>query len=404
MSKQVPKNDEEIIIKPKPIIFDPKKNNTETEGNNEEKISYDISLDKTIVVLFANDYDPKTTKQFLNIFELGIYNLGIQNVDFKIEFFENDKDLKKIIENNLFPGRIFLGPMQSKYTKNLGNYCDNQVLFFSFSSQSSIAKDCIYLLNFFPKNELTQLLLYLNEDAKVALLYPENEYGYLINSFIDDIIFESRSILVNRSSYKDDLSNARDAIKELGKYELRKYELNRQKKILKTRNDEKSKKRLKKLEKFKTTSDYDFTHVLIADYGLNLLQVAPLLPYYDIDPNIVQFMGTGVIDDKTFFYEPSLQGAIFPGVPEQRRINLINEYRNIYDEELMRVSTLPYDLIGLINFIYKKNYKFSELIKLLNSPNKKFDGIDGNFYFKNNIIERDLQILKIDNGFSVVIN
>ena len=247
MSKQVPKNDEEIIIKPKPIIFDPKKNNTENEGNNEEKISYDISLDKTIVVLFANDYDPKTTKQFLNIFELGIYNLGIQNVDFKIEFFENDKDLKKIIENNLFPGRIFLGPMQSKYTKNLGNYCDNQVLFFSFSSQSSIAKDCIYLLNFFPKNELTQLLLYLNEDAKVALLYPENEYGYLINSFIDDIIFESRSILVNRSSYKDDLSNARDAIKELGKYELRKYELNRQKKILKTRNDEKSKKRLKKL-------------------------------------------------------------------------------------------------------------------------------------------------------------
>ena len=79
-----------------------------------------------------------------------------------------------------------------------------------------------------------------------------------------------------------------------------------------SKKDEKSKKRLKKLEKFKTTSDYDFTHILIADYGLNLLQVAPLLPYYDIDPNIVQFMGTGVIDDKTFFFEPSLQGAIFP--------------------------------------------------------------------------------------------
>ena len=40
----------------------------------------------------------------------------------------------------------------------------------------------------------------------------------------------------------------------------------------------KNQKRLKKLERFKTTSDYDFTHILIADYGLNLLQVAPLLP------------------------------------------------------------------------------------------------------------------------------
>ena len=143
---------------------------------------------------------------------------------------------------------------------------------------------------------------------------------------------------------------------------------------------------------------------MIADYGLNLLQVAPLLPYYDIDPNIVQFMGTGVIDDKTFFYEPSLQGAIFPGVPEIRRINLINNYNEIYEEEFLRISTLPYDLIGLINFVYIKEYKLSDLIELLNNPNKKFEGVDGNFYFKNNIIERDLDILKINNGNSVVIN
>tara|TARA_A100000164_G_scaffold197588_1_gene175225 strand:- start:192 stop:539 length:348 start_codon:yes stop_codon:yes gene_type:complete len=114
-------------------------------------------------------------------------------------------------------------------------------------------------------------------------------------------------------------------------------------------------------------------------------------------------MGTGVIDDKTFFFEPSLQGAIFPGVPEERRINLINNYVKIYEEDFLRTSTLPYDLIGLINFIYKKEYKFRDLIKLLNNPNKKFDGVDGNFYFKNNMIERDLNILKINNGNSFVI-
>jgi hypothetical protein len=247
-------------------------------------------------------------------------------------------------------------------------------------------------------------LLYLNDDAKVALLYPENEYGYLINSLIDDIMFESPALLVNRSSYKDELSNVRESIKELGKYELRKYELNRQKQILSSKKDEKSKKRLKKLERFKTTSDYDFTHILIADYGLNLLQVAPLLPYYDIDPNIVQFMGTGVIDDKTFFFEPSLQGAIYPGIPERRRINIINNYIEIYDDEFLRISTLPYDLIGLINFIYSKDYKLGDVIRLLNNPNKKFNGVDGNFYFKNNMIERDLNILRINNGNSFVIN
>ena len=115
-------------------------------------------------------------------------------------------------------------------------------------------------------------------------------------------------------------------------------------------------------------------------------------------------MGTGVIDDKTFFYEPSLQGAIFPGVPETIRINIIKNYKELYDDEFLRISTLPYDLIGLINFIFTKEYKLGDVIKLLNNPNTKFDGIDGNFYFKNNMIERDLDILKINNGNSFVVN
>ena len=404
LSKQDPKIFQENTPQKKQIDDKPKNNIVEKKEYQEEITLNNTKLHNTIVALFAKDDDLKLTNQFLNTYELGIYNLGIKNVDLKIEYFENDKDLKNIIENNVLEGRIFLGPIQSKYTKNLNYYCKNDVIFFSFSSESSLAKDCIYLINFFPKNELTQLLQYLNEDAKVALLYPENEYGYLINNFIDDLIFESPAVLVNRSSYQDDLSNVREAIKELGKYELRKYELNRQKQILSNKGDLKSKQRLKKLERFKTTSDYDFTHVLIADYGLNLLQVAPLLPFYDIDPNIVQFMGTGVIDDKSFFYEPSLQGTIFPGIPESSRKNLITEYLQIYEEEFLRISTLPYDLIGLINFIYSKEFKFDEVIDLLNNPNTQFEGIDGNFNFKNNIIERDLDILSIRNGDAIKIN
>ena len=404
LSNQDGKSTQENYISEKPINIKSEKRVIEKKEDEKERVLEDVVLNKTIIALFANDDDVTTRKQFINTYELAMYNLNVRDVTLQIEFFENDKDLINIIDENIVPGRIFIGPIKSKYTKLLNKYCDKNVMFFSFSSETSLAKDCIFLLNFFPRNELSQLFSLLNEDVKIALLYPENEYGYLINSFIDDIIFESSSVLVNRSSYKDDLSNVRDAIKELGKYELRKYELNRQKQILSSKEDEKSKKRLKKLERFKTTSDYDFTNILIADYGLNLLQVVPLLPYYDIDPNIVQFMGTGVIDDKTFFFEPSLQGAIFPGVPEYKRINIINNYMEIYEEEFLRISTLPYDLIGLINLIYSKKYKYRDVIKLLNNPNKKFDGIDGNFYFKNNMIERDLNILKINNGKSFVIN
>ena len=163
LSKQDTKSTQETNISDKSVdnISEKKvikkKENIEIKHN---KSLDDVVLDKTIIALFAKDDDEKTTKQFLNTYELGIYNLGINDVVIQIEFFEDEKDLKKIIEKNLLPGKIFLGPIQSKYAKLLNNYCTHEVIFFSYSSKSSIAKDCVYLINFFPQNELSQLMLY----------------------------------------------------------------------------------------------------------------------------------------------------------------------------------------------------------------------------------------------------
>ncbi len=363
-----------------------------------------IKINKDITILFSNEDKNEISKQFINVIELGVYNKSLENVSFNVKFFNNESELEQIITKSKKSGKIFIGPTEIKYTKLANKFCKDEVIFFSFSSDTSLAKNCVYLLNFFPRNELEQLFLSLTPNSKVALLYPENKYGYNINKLIDDVIDTSDVVLVNRASYKNDLSNVRDAIKELGKYELRKYELERQKNILSKKNDEKSKKRLKKLQKFKTTNDYDFTHILIADYGLNLLQVAPLLAFYDIDPKVVQFLSTGVIDDDNFFYEPSLQGTIFPGIEKTRRVKLLKQYREIYDENLLRISTLPYDLVGLLNYVFSKNLTYQQMIEFLNSSEIKFDGVDGEFYFKDNLIERDLDILKIFNGNASKIN
>jgi len=397
------KNEDERVEKEQ---ITPKKNPTSqiTEIDKSKNIELDVEIPKNISVLIDNNDNQDFNNQLLNILELAIYNKGFNDVSFEIHFFNDDKELNQIITDTQNRGKIYIGPIESKNTSKVKTFCDNQLLFFSFSSDVSLAKDCIYLINFFPQNELEELFNYLEKDSRVALLYPENDYGYMINSIIDNIADKSNSVIINRSSYKQDLSNVRDAIKELGRYELRKYELERQKKILSVKTDNQSKKRLKKLEKFKTTTDYDFTHILIADYGINLLQVAPLLPFYDIDPDIVQFLTTGVIDNEIFFLEPSLQGAIFPGIEKSKREDLIKEYKEIYNENMMRVSTLPYDLIGLLNFIFSNEITHLELINLLNNSNINFEGIDGEFYFKNNIIVRNLDILKIFDGKAKEIN
>jgi hypothetical protein len=371
------------------------------EKNLEKKPSFMIAdeiLQNNITVILSKKDRPEIVNQFINIIELAVYQKKIQNISFSIKLYENKNELNDFLTNQDLAGKTFIGPLNSSDSELLYKFCSRGAVFFSFSSTTTQAKNCVFLINFFPENELKTIFNFFPHNSKVALLYPENEYGFGINSIIDNVADQSNSIIISRASYNIDLTNAPEAIKELGKYELRKYELNRQKKILANKKDKDSKRRLIKLEKFQTTKDFDFTHIIIADYGLRLLQVAPLLPYYDIDPNVVRFVGTGAWDDEVFYDEPSLSGSIYPGIELNKREKLNDDYHNLYEERLLRISTLPYDLVGLLDYLINNDYTTSALHKTLQNSNIRFAGVDGNFYFTNNRINRDLQVLQIKDG------
>ena len=377
------------------------------EKKLEKKPSFiipDESLQNNITIILSKKDRPEVVNQFINIIELAVYQKKIQNISFSIKIYENKNELNDFLTNQNLAGKIFIGPLNSLDSQMLHHFCSNGAIFFSFSSTTTLAKNCVFLINFFPENELKTIFNFFPNNSKVALLYPENEYGFGINSIIDNVADQSNSIIINRASYNKDLTNAPEAIKELGKYELRKYELNRQKQILANKKDKESKKRLIKLEKFQTTKDFDFTHIIIADYGLRLLQVAPLLPYYDIDPNVVRFVGTGAWDDEVFYDEPSLSGSIYPGIEISRRQQLNEDYLNLYEERLLRISTLPYDLVGLLDYLINNDHTTLTLYETLLETNIRFVGVDGNFYFLNNRVERDLQVLQIKDGKADVIS
>ena len=340
----------------------------------------------------------------LNSFELSLYKKKIQNINLNVNRYSNLEDLKLILEKKTTPGKIFVGTLNLEASKLVKSYCHKGILFFSFAPDKSIANECTYLINFFPEDDLRALFKFFPAESKIALLYPENNYGYNINKIIDPIASKSKSLIINRASYKEDLTNARDAIKELGKYELRKYELKRQKKILENKNDEISKSALKKILKFETVGNVDFTHLILPDYGIRLLEIAPLLPFYDVDPNKVRFVGTGVWDDSLFFDEPSLQGSIFSGIEKSNREDFFNDYEYIYKLKPMRTGTIPYDLIAIISHMVNKSITLGGAYNLLNSSNTKFDGIDGKFFFYENIIYRELDILEIKSGQAKKLN
>ena len=78
LSKQDTKSTQETNISDKSVdTINEKKENIEIEHN---KSLDDVVLDKTIIALFAKDDDEKIIKQFLNTYELAIYNLEIKNI------------------------------------------------------------------------------------------------------------------------------------------------------------------------------------------------------------------------------------------------------------------------------------------------------------------------------------
>ena len=100
----------------------------------------------------------------------------------------------------------------------------------------------------------------------------------------------------------------------------------------------------------------------------------------------------------------SLSGSIYPGIEFNKRQQLNDDYYTLYEERLLRVSTLPYDLVGLLDYFINNDHTSSALYKALQDNNIRFAGVDGNFYFSNNRIERDLQVLQIKDGEAKVIS
>ena len=214
----------------------------------------DKILQNNITIILSKKDKPEIVSQFINIIELAVYQKKIQNISFSIKLYENKNELNEFLTNHNLDGKVFIGPLNSSDSDFLQQFCSKGAFFFSFSSTTDLAKNCVFLVNFFPENELKTIFNFFPNNSKVALLYPENEYGFGINSIIDKVADQSNSIIINRASYKKDLANAPEAIKELGKYQLRKYELNRQKKILANKKDKDSKRRLIKLFKINQSS------------------------------------------------------------------------------------------------------------------------------------------------------
>ena len=140
-----------------------------------------VNISNQVEILLPNLHSSKITKNLINALELAVYKNEINNVQLNINKYGDLKDLDFRMSKIAKPGKIFVGTLNSKEAKVVKNYCSKEILFFSFAGDKDLAGGCVYLINFFPEDDLIALFNYFPTDSKIALLYPENFYGYQIN-------------------------------------------------------------------------------------------------------------------------------------------------------------------------------------------------------------------------------
>ena len=177
--------DEQIItdvVKKENLVLD-------KEPLNKKKHDLDLNtnIKKNITIILSKTDNPETVRQFINVVELAVYQKKLKNISFEIKLYENNEDLNFFLNNSDLSGKIFIGPLNTKDTISLKDFCDDGAIFFSFSSKKNLATDCVFLVNFFPANEIRALFNFFPNNSKIALLYPENEYGFGINKIIDPL-------------------------------------------------------------------------------------------------------------------------------------------------------------------------------------------------------------------------
>ena len=145
--------------------------------------------------------------------------------------------------------------------------------------------------------------------------------------------------------------------------------------------------------------------ILLPEGGARLRALAPLLPYFDIDPRQIRLIGTGLWDDPALGNEPALQGGWFAAPQPEGFEEFRKRFEQSFGRRPPRLASLAYDATALAGVLARQpvpaaaeasasaGRPFADAA--LNNPDG-FAGYDGIFRFRpDGIVERGLAILEI---------
>jgi len=277
-----------------------------------------------------------------------------------------------------------------------------------------------YVMGILPYSQVDRIIGYVASRGltRLGILAPESLYADLVVQTAQRRALEYGIDITKLTRYPDDVEDLRPVVEEFTDYQARQAALERVKNQLSARTDSASRQALARLRNADTYGEAPYDAAMIVDGGARMSIIGPLLPFYDVDPQQVQLIGTSLWDDRNLLREPTMQGAWFASPSPIRREGFERDYRQAFGSAPPRLATLAFDAVALAAVLSRQNVDFysddkevrqaawTSLIyrhDVLTNPNG-FAGVDGIFRFlPNGLVERGLAVIEIgEQDFTII--
>lgn len=299
---------------------------------------------------------------------------------------------------------LILGPLFAEEVSAIAPIAHaSNVPVVAFSSDTKVAGNGVYLLSFPPDEDVNRIVDFavMRGMTKFAALFPQDDYGNRVRIAFEKAVADHGSQIATMAGYPAGTEGMDAPVQRIASYGGRHGALVAKRAALKKAGDAAG---LKAIEKVDTLGDLSYQAIFLPEGGTRLRALAPLLPYYDVDPRKIKFLGTGLWDDPSLAREPALDGGWFPAPPPEAHAQFVERYRRVYGGEPPRIASLAYDGVSLAVALsaHAPENRFSA--ETLTHPDG-FAGVDGIFRFlPDGRTERGLAILEMHPTGAVVID
>jgi branched-chain amino acid transport system substrate-binding protein len=270
---------------------------------------------------------------------------------------------------------------------------------YAFSSDRLVAGDGVYVAGFFPEAQVARVVDFAARRGmfRFAVLVPNDAYGNRINTAVSESVVDAGGKVVDGRFYPPDNDGMTETVRSLARYDERAAELKTEMARLAGKDDPIAKLALERLATLDTFGDVGFEALILPEGGEQVLQLAPLLAFFDIDPASVKLLGLWIWDDPALGKEPSMLGAWFAAPPRASRLRFEESFRQAYGRAPDRLATLAYDGVALAAVLAQTAQPGVAPFARDRLENMDgFAGVDGIFRLHaNGEVQRGLSVLEV---------